>query len=301
MNKGVLYGIGAYFVWGFFPLFFKLLIEVTPLQILAHRFFWSFIFLMIIIALLGNTMKYWSMINRRVLLVYSLAGVVLAFNWGTFVYAVNTGHTLESSLGYFINPILSVMLGVIFLKERLRVMQWVPVILAAAGVLYLTIAYGAFPWLAIILASTFGFYGLLKKTSPLESMPGLTLETGALFIPAMVYLVVQESQGVGSFGHISWQTSLILASSGVVTAVPLLLFSAATRRIPLSTLGILQYITPTIQFFMGVFLFQEDFDIRRLTGFILIWIALAIFTAEMVHHQRSKQAEISGLEVTIPD
>jgi chloramphenicol-sensitive protein RarD len=301
MNKGILYGIGAYVLWGFFPLFFKLLSNVSPLQILAHRFFWSFLFLIFLLYILKQFKKFKSVITRRVLLIYSIAGVALAINWGTFIYAVNSGHTIESSLGYFINPMVSVLLGVVFLKEKLRVLQWLPVILAAAGVLYLTIVFGSIPWIALILALSFGFYGLIKKVSPLESLPGLILETGALFIPALIFLVFQEIQGAGSFGHSGWFTAILLAASGVITAIPLLLFAAGTRRIKLSTIGILLYITPTIQFFTGVFLFGEYFDYHRLTGFILIWIALIVFTIETIYYQRNKLAEISDLEVIVPE
>jgi chloramphenicol-sensitive protein RarD len=231
MNKGVLYAIGAYVVWGFFPLFFKLISIVPPLQILAHRFFWSFILLMLMIIILKQFSQFKASISRRMLINYFFAGVILAINWGTYIYAVNSGHVLESSLGYFINPMVSVLLGVVFLKERLRLWQWIPVGLAAIGVLYLTAIFGSIPWIALVLASSFGLYGLIKKTSPLESLPGLTLETGLLFFPAMLFLGIQEVNGVGSFGHTDLITGILLALCGVVTAVPLLLFSAGTRLI----------------------------------------------------------------------
>jgi chloramphenicol-sensitive protein RarD len=301
MNKGVLYAISAYVLWGFFPLFFKLISIVPPLQILAHRFFWSFLFLIILIVVLRQFPKFKSSINKRILVSYFLAGVVLAINWGTFIYAVNTGHTVESSLGYFINPMVSVLLGVIFLKEELRLGQWIPVGLAAVGVIYLTVAYGAIPWLAIVLALSFGLYGLIKKLSPLDSLPGLTLETGMLFIPALVFLGIQDSLGVGSFAHTGWGTAALLAASGIVTAIPLLLFASGMRLINLSTIGILQYITPTIQFFLGTYVFKEVFDIHRLFGFVLIWIALIIFTGETIYWQRSKQGKPAQLEVTLPE
>ena len=300
MNKGVFYAIGAYVLWGFIPIFFKLLRYVPPMQILAHRFIWSFFFLIFLLYYFHQFEKIKSTFNKRVIFSYSIAGAVLAINWGTFIYAVNSGQTIESSFGYFINPIVSVLLGVVFLKEKLRVMQWIPVFLATAGVLYLTIIFGSIPWIALVLAFSFGLYGLTKKVFPLESLPSLTLETGALFIPALLFLIIQETRGVGSFGHIGWSTSILLASSGVVTAIPLLLFGAGTRKINLSTIGILQYITPTLQLFVGVYLFGENFNSHQLIGFILIWIALIVFTIEMVYYQRNKQAEISDLEVTVP-
>jgi chloramphenicol-sensitive protein RarD len=301
MNKGILYVLGSNILWGFFPLFFKLLSNVSPLQILAHRFVWSFIFLIILLNLLGVYKSFKASITKRNLISYSIAGILLAINWGTFIFAVNSGHTIETSLGYFIMPIVSVLLGVVFLKEKLRLLQWIPVALAAAGVLYLTIVFGSVPWIALILAFTFGLYGLTKKMSPLESLPGLTMETGVLFIPALIFLVSQEYLGMGSFGHTGWSTALLLALSGVVTAIPLLLFAGGTRLVKLSTIGILQYINPTIQFFVGVIIFGEYFDLHRLAGFVLIWIALIVFSFETVQNYRNKPADFSELNVPLPE
>lgn len=302
MNKGVIYAFSAYLLWGFFPVYFKLIGIVPPLQILAHRFLWSFIFLTILILGLKQLPRLKSSITRRILISYFIAGSILAVNWGTYVYAVNSGHVLESSLGYFINPIVSVLLGVIFLKERLRLWQWIPVGLAAAGVVYLTIIFGSIPWIALVLAFSFGLYGLIKKLSPLDSLAGLTLETGLLFIPAVAFLGFHEVSGTGSFGHTSPWIGVLLALSGVVTAIPLLLFAAGTKRINLTTIGILQYITPTIQFLLGAFLFKEPFDTNRLVGFALIWLALVIFTGETVLNQRNKKFfHTAPIEVVIPE
>lgn len=301
MNKGVLYAFSAYLLWGFFPIYFKLIGIVPPLQILAHRFFWSFIFLIILIVAFRQFSRLRASLTRRILISYFIAGAILAVNWGTYVYAVNSGHVLESSLGYFINPMVSVLLGVIFLKERLRLGQWIPVGMAAVGVIYLTVMFGAIPWISLVLAFSFGLYGLIKKLSPLDSLPGLTLETGMIFIPALAFLGVQEVNGLGSFGHTGWGIALLLAVSGVVTAIPLLLFSAGARRINLSTIGILQYITPTIQFLLGTLLYKELFDIHRLIGFILIWLALIIFTGEMIAQQRNKTNGSAHMEILEPD
>jgi len=301
MNKGILYAACAYLLWGFFPLFFKLIGIVPPLQILAHRFLWSFIFLIILVLVLKQYSKLKASISKRILISYFLAGVILAVNWGTYVYAVNSGHVLESSLGYFINPMVSVLLGVLFLKEQLRIGQWISVGLAGAGVLFLTIMFGAVPWIALVLALSFGLYGLIKKLSPLDSLPGLTLETGLLLLPAIIFLGLQEVNGDGSFGHTGWDIGLLLASSGVVTAIPLLLFSAGTKRINLTTIGILQYITPTIQFLLGTFVFKEPFNVLKLVGFVMIWIALIIFTAETIHFQRNTLGKQAQLEVTLPE
>jgi len=301
MNKGALYALSAYTMWGFFPVYFKWISVVPPLQILAHRFIWSFIFLIILIVVLKRFGQFKASINRRILVSYFLAGVMLAVNWGTYVYAVNSGHVIESSLGYFINPMVSVLLGVIFLKEKLRLWQWIPVGLAAAGVIYLTAIFGSIPWISLALAFSFGLYGLIKKLSSLDSLPGLTLETGLIFIPAMLFLVAQEASGVGSFGHTDWGIGVLLALTGVVTAIPLLLFSDGAKRINLTTIGILQYITPTLQFLLGALLFKEPFDEKRLLGFALIWIALIIFTTEMVIWSRSKTMETTHLEIIEPD
>lgn len=297
MNKGVFYAVGAYVLWGFFPLYFKLISVVPPLQILAHRFFWSFLLLIVLIIGLKRYPDFKASVNKGLLLRYFWAGLILAVNWGTFIYAINSGHTIESSLGYYINPMVSVLLGVIFLKEKLRLWQWIPVGLAGIGVLYLTLIYGAIPWLALVLAVSFGLYGLIKKTSSLDSLPGLTLETGMLFLPALVYLIFQEAQGIGSFGHTGWSIAVLLAVSGVVTAIPLLLFASGAKRINLTMVGILQYITPTIHFFLGTVVFGEAFDVHRLFGFILIWIALIIFTIETIFRQRNKSNISTHLEV----
>lgn len=301
MNKGILYAASAYLLWGFFPLYFKLLGKVPPLQILAHRFIWSFLFLIILVLLMKQFTRLKESITKRILISYFFAGAILAVNWGTYVYAVNSGHVLESSLGYFINPMVSVLLGVIFLKERLRIGQWIPVGLAAAGVIYLTFVFGSIPWIALILAFSFGIYGLIKKISPLDSLPGLTLETGLILIPAVIFLAIQEASGVGVFGHTTSYIDILLALCGIVTAVPLLLFSAGAKRINLTTIGILQYCTPTIQFLLGTILFKEPFDLHKLVGFIMIWIGLIVFTFETIHFQRNQQGRTAQLEVTIPE
>jgi chloramphenicol-sensitive protein RarD len=196
------------------------------------------------------------------------------------VWGVNAGFILETSLGYFINPLLSVLLGVIFLRERLRLVQWIPVALAAAGVLYLTIAYGRLPWIALTLAFTFGFYGFVKKLAPLGSLYGLTLETGIVFPIALIYLAVVEFTNSGAFLHDSALIDILLIGAGLVTTIPLLMFASAAKQIPLTVMGILQYIAPTLQFLIGVLIYHEPFDQSRLVGFGLVWLALIIFSAE---------------------
>lgn len=209
------------------------------------------------------------------------------------MWAVGIGQVVESSLGYFINPLVSVVLGVVFLHERLRPTQWLPVGLAAAGVLYLTFSYGSLPWIGLVLAFTFGLYGLLKKLAPLPSLPGLTFETGLIFFPALVYLLVMELLGKGSFGHTSISISLLLTLSGIVTAIPLLFFATGARSVPLSTLGLLQYIAPTLQFLIGVLVFHEPFTLERFVGFAFIWTALIIFSVETYLHLRRENGAIT--------
>jgi len=291
MRKGVLYGIGAYLIWGFFPLYIKLLKSVPPMQILGHRIFWSFLFLVILIF----GVRQWGALRKsagslRVIGIYTLTATLLALNWLTYIYAVNSNQVLESSLGYFINPLVNVLFGVVFLRERLRTGQWLCVGLAAAGVAYLTFDYGRLPWIALVLAVTFGLYGLIKKIAPLNSLNGLTLETAILLIPAFGFLFWSETQGIGSFGASTLDFRLILALSGIITAVPLLMFGAAARSIPLSLLGILQYIAPTGQFLLGVLVFHETLSPARLVGFVIIWIALALFWGESRLYQKSTLA-----------
>jgi chloramphenicol-sensitive protein RarD len=212
--------------------------------------------------------------------IYSVAAVLLSINWLVYVWGVNAGFIVETSLGYFINPLFSVLLGVVFLHERLRPTQWIPVALAAAGVIYLTVTYGRLPWIALSLAFSFGLYGLVKKMAPLGSLYGLTLETAIVFPIALLYLAFVNFAGTGSFLHDGVRTDLLLIATGVVTSIPLLMFASAARQIPLTMIGVLQYIAPTLQFLIGVFLYHEVFDQTRLIGFSLVWLALIIFWVE---------------------
>ena len=303
MKKGVLFALIGYTIWGFFPLFFKLLHEAPAFQIMAHRVVWSFL-LMAAIMLYRREMKaLLAAVTWRIFGLYFIAGTLLAINWVTYVWAVNSGFVVEFSLGYFINPLVSVLLGVIFLRERLRPLQWLLVILAAAGVTYLTISTGKLPWISLVLALSFGSYGLMKKLTPLGSLQGLTLETAAVFLPAFVFLIFEQTQGVGAFVNAGLGTTLLLAATGIVTAVPLMFFSAGTRMVPLTTIGLLQYVTPTAQFFLGVFVFKEPFSSDRIVGFIIIWIALILFTLENLIHNGSlrnrtsvKAAPVAGID-----
>ena len=281
MKKGTLYAVAAYAMWGFFPIYFKLIQVVPAVQIVGHRIFWSFLFLLAMLFLRKEGARLRGAIhNRRTLWVFLFSSILLSLNWLTFVYGVNAGFIVESSLGYFINPLVSVLLGVIFLRERLRPLQWAAVGLAALGVVYLTINYGRLPWIALALALTFGLYGLAKKTAPLGSFYGLTVETGMLFIPSLAYLLLTQFTGTGAFGQTGLSVTALLVLTGPLTAVPLLLFGAAARQINLSMLGLLQYIAPTLQFLVGVWIYREPFSVSTLLGFCIIWAALVLLWTE---------------------
>jgi chloramphenicol-sensitive protein RarD len=280
MNKGILSGIAAYAMWGFFPIYWKLLQDVPAPQLLGHRIVWSFLLLLVVILLTRQGNDFRSQMNARTLGIYLIAALLIGVNWLTYVWAVNAGFIVETSLGYFINPLFSVLMGVIFLRERLRPAQWVPVVLAGIGVVYLTLVHGRLPWIALVLAFTFGFYGLTKKLAPLGPVFGLTLETGILFLPAVAYLGWAQVRGDAAFLNSGGIVDLLMIGAGLVTTVPLLMFASAAKQIPLTMLGILQYLAPTIQFLIGVFLYGEPFDQARLVGFGIVWLALIIFWVE---------------------
>jgi chloramphenicol-sensitive protein RarD len=298
-RRGVLSGLGAYALWGLFPLYFPLLEPATGLEIVAHRVLWSLVF----VGLLLFALRRWSHVraavaDRRTLLVLAGAAVLIAGNWLVFVYGVNSGHVVETSLGYFINPLVSVLLGVVGFSERLRPLQWTAVGIAAVAVAVLTVDYGRPPWIALTLALSFGLYGLMKKLVKVEAAPGLFVETALVAVPAIVVLAVLHGSGSGTFGQVSPAHSLLLASSGAATAVPLLLFAAAARRIPLSTVGLLQYLTPLMQLSIGVFVYDEPMPPARLAGFAIVWLALAVFTADMLRHARANSRRVDP--VTVP-
>ncbi len=287
MKKGILYGVAAYALWGFFPIYWKLLHQVPALQLLGHRIGWSFLLLMAVVLLTKQWQSFRAALTPRTSGVYFIAAILIGVNWLTYVWAVNANFVVETSLGYFINPLLSVLMGVIILRERLRPIQWLPIGLAATGVIYLTVVYGSLPWIALTLAFSFGFYGLVKKTAPLSSLFGLTLETGILFLPAVIYLFASEFNGTGAFTHTGPTADLLMIGAGVVTTVPLLMFASAAQKIPLTLVGLLQYIAPTLQFLLGVFVYKEPFDHTHLIGFSIVWLALAIFWIENYWSRRT--------------
>ncbi|MFD3165327.1 EamA family transporter RarD [Herpetosiphon sp. NSE202] len=297
MKRGILYAAGAYACWGFFPLYWKMLSSVPALEILAHRMAWSLIFVGFLVLVRGQMGQFLQVLrNRRTVLIYATSAFLLGINWYVYIWAVNANHVVESSLGYFINPLVNVGLGMLFLGERVRRWQGIAIGLATIGVIYLSVALGVLPWIALALAFTFGFYGLIRKTAALDSLQGLALETVVFFGPAAGYLLWLETQGKAAFGHQSWTVTLLLAGAGIVTAIPLLLFAAGARQIPMTTLGLLQYINPTMQFSLGVLLYHEPISGARLIGFAIIWIALALYSLESYLHrgQPIKPAATNG-------
>jgi chloramphenicol-sensitive protein RarD len=285
---GVVSGITAYALWGLFPLYFPLLEPAGGLEIVAHRVIWSLVF----IALLLTVVRRWPLVraafaDRRTMLILSGAAVLIAANWLVFVYGVNSGHVVETSLGYFINPLVSVLLGVVVFSERLRPLQWTAVGIAAVAVGVLTVDYGRPPWIALALAASFGLYGVMKKLVRVEAAPGLFVETAIVAVPAVVAIGVLQANGEGTATSGGAGHFLLLVSSGVATAIPLLLFAAATRRIPLSTVGLLQYLTPLMQLAIGVFVRHEPMPPARLAGFVIVWVALAVFTADSLRTARA--------------
>jgi chloramphenicol-sensitive protein RarD len=289
-RRGVAYGAAAYLLWGLFPLFWPLLEPAGPVEILAHRIVWSLLVVLGILAVQRNWA--WARaLGRRRLALLAVAAALIAVNWGTYIYGVNSGHVVETSLGYFINPLVTVGLGVVVLRERLRPAQWAAVGLAVVAVAVLTVDYGRPPWIALTLALSFAGYGLLKKKAHAGAVESLTIETAVLFVPALGFLLWLADRGAGTFGTAGAAHAALLAGSGVVTAVPLLFFGAAATRVPLTVLGLLQYLAPVLQFAIGVLVYREDMPASRVAGFALVWLALVVFTVDGLARRR-RTAEI---------
>ncbi len=297
MNKGIWYALGAYLTWGVFPIYWKWLKHVPALELLSHRIIWSLVSLGLFIVIT----RQWSAFkaaaaNWKVVRIYLVAAVLIGINWFIYVWAVNAGYIVETSLGYFINPLLSVIFGVLVFRERLRPFQWVPIGLAAFGVAYLTVVYGRLPWIALALAFSFGLYGLVKKMAPLSSAFGLTIETGILLVPALAYLLFVEFTGQGKFLHTGLTADLLMVGAGLVTTIPLLMFASAAQKIPLSMIGIMQYIAPTMQFLIGVLVYKEPFSQAQFVGFAIVWVALIIFGVEgYLSSRRKNRLELAPL------
>ncbi len=293
-TTGLLLGVLGYLLWGLFPLYFMLLDQVPPIEVVAHRIVWSLIFILIIVLIGRQWRIFTGAFNRRTVIVLGSAAIFLAINWLVYVYAIDTDQVLQASLGYFVNPLVSVAMGVVILKEKLRKAQWTAVGIAIVAVFILTFAYGEVPWIALTLGFSFGTYGLLKKFANVPSIPSLGIETAVLFPLAIIILSVVEIQGANSFVLDGPGITALLILLGPVTAIPLLAFGGAAIRIPLSTLGLLQYITPTGLFLLGVFGFHEAMTAERWIGFTLVWLALIVFSVDMYRHTRNTN-KASGL------
>ena len=290
-NNGTLIAFLSYVLWGFLPLYWHALKQVPATEILAHRIVWSLVFILGVLAITRRWEWLRDVIRRPAAYSrFAITAVLLAINYGVYLWGNNSGHLVEVSLGYFINPLINVLLGMIFLRERLRPWQIAAVLIAFAGVAYLTFDYGRPPWIALTLALSFGTYGFLRKTAKLGSVEGLTLEMALLFVPSIALLIAAAAQGTGALGRSGVGATALLLGAGAVTTVPMIMFTYGARRVTLTTLGILQYIAPTIQFLIGIYAFGEPFDQTRLIGFIIIWTALAIYWIEGLAMYRRRNA-----------
>ena len=288
-RKGVLFGLAAYLIWGSFPVFFKTLAGATPIEIVCHRIFWSAVFLIFVVVAKGRIASFQEIFrDGSTLLTLACSTLLIATNWLVFLYAIQREEVLQSSLGYFITPLISVLLGFLFLRERLSGWQLISVSLAFFGVLNLAVHQGQFPWIALILAISFGLYGLLRKIAKVDAMIGLTVETVLLAPASLAYLGYLSYHQQGVFLGGSLRLDLLLPLSGVVTAIPLLLFVGAARRLRLATLGFLQYLTPSLHFILAVFLYREPFSHNQLLSFVLIWLGLTVYSWDSIAKTRTR-------------
>ncbi|MGH3244079.1 MAG: EamA family transporter RarD [Spirillospora sp.] len=284
-KRGVAFGVAAYVLWGLFPLYWPLLKPAGAVEILAHRIMWSLVAVAAVLAA-RRSLRWVRALTVRQGVLLALAAVVITVNWGTYIYAVNSGQTIEAALGYFINPLISVLFGVMVFRERLRTWQWCAVGMGTLAVVVLTVDYGSPPWIALVLAFAFGTYGLLKKFADMPSAESLAVETAVLFLPALGFVFMLEGQGEGTFGHHGVGQALLLALAGVVTAVPMMFFNAAAIRLPLTVIGMLQYLAPVLQFVIGVFVQHEEMPPSRWAGFLLVWFALVMLTWDGLYAAR---------------
>jgi chloramphenicol-sensitive protein RarD len=284
---GLLYGVAAYSLWGAFPLYWILLEPANPLEIVSHRAVWTLVFCFIVLAAtkaLKSTLE--TLKRPKVAVKLFLSSLLVSINWLVYIWATNNEHVVEASLGYYINPLIIIGFGVIFLKEKMRGLQWAAVTIASIGVLILTLDYGRLPWIALTLAVSWGSYGLVKKQLGLGALEGLAIETFISSFFYLAYLIYIGNQGTGQFGQ-GWGLTLLLMSAGAITAIPLLLFNGSTNRLPFTTIGLLQYITPTLQFSIGVWVLNEDMPTARWAGFLIIWVALVALTLDLVKSSRT--------------
>jgi chloramphenicol-sensitive protein RarD len=288
-NIGLIYAIAAYTWWGFIPLFWKQLDHVGSAEIVMHRMVWSCLLVISLIVLMKEWRRFITLFSQpKVLLRLFVASSLVSINWGVFIWAVNNGHLVETSMGYFINPLISVLLGVVFFSERLRKGQLFALSIAMLGVLYLVVAYGAFPWVSFTLAITFALYGVAKKSISVPATHGMAVETLFFVVPALIYLIYIQLNGTGQFIESGFNTGMLILG-GLFTLIPLLLFAAAAKRVTMTVLGMTQYIGPSLQLMIGVFLYDEPFGSDRMISFGLIWLALAVYSVDQIRHQRKSR------------
>jgi chloramphenicol-sensitive protein RarD len=285
-NKGLLFGVSAYIIWGLLPLYWKLVEEAGAYEILAHRGIWSLLICLSLLALRKQLKSAYEMVrSSRTFSLLFLASGLLTINWGVYIWSVTVNRVVEAALGYYITPLINVTFGVLLLREKLRPAQWIAVALAAAGVVILTLGYGSLPWIALVLAISWGSYSLIKKSLNLGALETLSLETLFAFLPNLVFLLIIQGNGSAEFGS-TWTISILLFGAGAATVIPLLLFNGSTTRLPLSTVGLLQYITPTIMFVIGIYVNNEDISTTKVLGFAFIWLALAVLSRDLYRSSR---------------
>jgi len=286
VNKGLLFGVSAYIIWGLLPLYWKLVEEAGAYEILAHRGIWSLLICVSLLALRKQLKSAYEMVrSSRTFSLLFLASGLLTINWGVYIWSVTVNRVVEAALGYYITPLINVTFGVLLLREKLRPAQWIAVALAAAGVVILTLGYGSLPWIALVLAISWGSYSLIKKSLNLGALETLSLETLFAFLPNLVFILIIQGNGSAEFGS-TWTISILLFGAGAATVIPLLLFNGSTTRLPLSTVGLLQYITPTIMFFIGIYINNEDISTIKVLGFAFIWLALAVLSRDLYRSSR---------------
>ena len=291
MKRGYLYAGAAYVLWGLFPLYWKLLLPAGPVEILAHRMVWSMVFTGVLLLALSRFGAIRRLLrDRRATMALAGAGVFISLNWGTYIYGVNAGQVVETSLGYFLNPLVTVLMGVLVLKERLRRLQWIAVVVGALALIVLTLDYGRIPWIALVLGFSFAFYGLIKKQVKVAALEGLFAETAVVVIPAIGFLAWLSMSGDGTFATVSWGHTLLLLGAGLATAIPLLFFAGAAGRLPMAALGMGQYIAPSLQFLIGVVVFGEAMSVVRWIGFGIVWLALVLFSVDALTQHRRRAA-----------
>ena len=286
VNKGLLFGVSAYILWGILPLYWKLVEEAGAYDILAHRGIWSLLICVSLLALRKQLKSAYEMVrSSRTFSLLFLASGLLTINWGVYIWSVTVNRVVEAALGYYITPLINVTFGVLLLREKLRPAQWIAVALAAAGVVILTLGYGSLPWIALVLAISWGSYSLIKKSLNLGALETLSLETLFAFLPNLVFILIIQGNGSAEFGS-TWTISILLFGAGAATVIPLLLFNGSTTRLPLSTVGLLQYITPTIMFVIGIYVNNEDISTTKVLGFAFIWLALAVLSRDLYRSSR---------------